>query len=281
MKQKIVVRAVIKNRRGRTLFLRRIGGRPSISGKYELPGGKLLANEQPVDAVRRTVLYHTGMVAKTVQLLDVVSFIDPDDRELQYIFVLYLVSSSANTDMVVLDNGYDKYTWKKKSEIQRNVVTKSTEVLLDIENDRDYRKKNIGAKKKYVIYTDGGSRGNPGPSAAGFVIMDSDENVLVEDGRFLGRATSDMAEYAGIFIALTRAKDMGIRSIELRSDSLSAVNQLNGIYVINNKMLLPLFVQISNLRREFDKVVFLHVNRDFNRMADGVVNKILDEHERK
>ena len=79
MRQKVVIRALVE-RQGKILLLRRVGGRPSISGLYELPGGSLHVGEQPVDALKRSLQIHAGIEPETFCLRDVVSFIDPDYR---------------------------------------------------------------------------------------------------------------------------------------------------------------------------------------------------------
>jgi ribonuclease HI len=235
----------------------------------------MISGEQPIDAIRRTLKYHTGIEAGTVQLFDVLSYVDPDDRRLQYIFIVYLVGLKDRNDKVKLDSGYDMYVWKKKSELQRNVVTNSTKIILDMhESGSNVRQgKNT---EKFVIYSDGGSRGNPGPSAAGFVIMDINEDILVEDGRYLGIADSNLAEYGAVYLALIKARSLGLKHIELRSDSLLVVNHLNNIYNNTDMRLEPIRTKIMELMKGFEHIKFVHVRRDFNTMADGIVNKILD-----
>ena len=128
-----------------------------------------------------------------------------------------------------------------------------------------------------IIYTDGGSRGNPGPAAAGFVI----ENKGY--GEYLGKTTNNIAEYTAIVLALrkvrailgkTKAKQT---EVEMRMDSELAVRQLTGKYRIKNEGIQPLFFEIWNLKFDFKKVDFVHVRREENKDADAMVNKVLDE----
>ena len=91
MNQRIAVRAIIRKDE-KTLLLRRANGRPSILGKYELPGGKLDYGEQPEDALARYLKDEAGLIIQTAQLFDVLTYIDHDDRDIQYVFILYLVS---------------------------------------------------------------------------------------------------------------------------------------------------------------------------------------------
>jgi ribonuclease HI/ADP-ribose pyrophosphatase YjhB (NUDIX family) len=286
MKQKVVVKAIIK-RQDKVLLLRRQGGRPSIAGKFELPGGKLDTGEQPLDALKRTLMLQTGLAMETVQLFDSVSFVDPDDRELQYVFLVYSVGLAAGDDKITLGGEYSKYVWKMKSEIQQNDVTNSTYILLGLDElqstgldvlnySQIFDDKTTTDENIVIIYSDGGSRGNPGPSAAGFVILDNHENVIFEGGEYLGMTTNNVAEYQAVYLALDKAKAMGAKNIEFRSDSLLVVNQMNGLFQVKNRELWPIHDRLQELVKQFDRVRFVHVKREFNRLADGLVNKILD-----
>lgn len=268
--------------RGRVLLIRRSGGRPSIDGLYELPGGSLHHNEQPVDALKRSLQIHTGIYPEIAYLREVVSYTDPEDRELQYIFILYEVSLSERVPRVSLDNEYDHYIWKSLSDIQQDVITNSTTVLLDISADKGAGKAlvlddNDDKNTTLLIYSDGGSRGNPGPSASAFVIMDQHENIVTQGGDFIGRSDSGMAEYTAVELALQKALEINARRIEFRSDSLMVVNQLNGLFSVKNPEYREVYDRIKRLMTRFDKIRFRHVHREYNRLADGLVNKILDD----
>jgi ribonuclease HI/pterin-4a-carbinolamine dehydratase len=126
------------------------------------------------------------------------------------------------------------------------------------------------------IFTDGGSRGNPGPSASGFVIMDMEDNLLVERGEYLGVTTNNVAEYTALKHALEECRTIGVRQVHAYLDSLLVVNQMNGIFKIKNRDLWPIHDAIKKLAASFDKVEFSHVPREFNKLADAEVNKALD-----
>jgi ribonuclease HI/pterin-4a-carbinolamine dehydratase len=128
------------------------------------------------------------------------------------------------------------------------------------------------------IFTDGGSRGNPGPSASGFVVMDMEDTVLVEKGVYLGVATNNIAEYTALRLALEECKQMGVRKVDAYLDSLLVVNQMKGIFKIKNRDLWPIHDAIKKLAAGFDKVEFSHVPRELNKLADAEVNKALDAH---
>ncbi len=287
MKQLISVRAIIRND-SRTLLLRRANGRESIVGKYELPGGKLGYGEQPEDALGRYVHDDAGLTIQTAQLFDVITYIDHDDRDIQYTFILYLVSLGEGGNKVTLSENYDHYQWKNLGDAKQNELTESAKLLLGIssqeikaapEGELVEAADSIPSNSTHaVIYSDGGSRGNPGPSASGFVIMSGQEEVLHQGGMYLGVTTNNQAEYHGVRLGLEKAASMGLKTVDFRIDSLLVVNQLNGVYKIKNRDLWPINERIRELVTHFDKVTFTHVRREFNQLADGMVNKILDAH---
>jgi ribonuclease HI/pterin-4a-carbinolamine dehydratase len=128
------------------------------------------------------------------------------------------------------------------------------------------------------LFSDGGSRGNPGPSASGFVILDMEDTVLVEKGVYLGVTTNNVAEYTALKLALEECRKMSVRQIHAYLDSLLVVNQMKGIFKIKNRDLWPIHDAIKKLVATFDEVDFSHVPREFNKLADAEVNKALDEH---
>jgi ribonuclease HI/ADP-ribose pyrophosphatase YjhB (NUDIX family) len=288
MRQKVSTRAIIKQE-GKILLLRRQGGRPSIRGKYELPGGRVHMNQQPEDAIRHALRIHTHVAAETVQLSEVLSFVDPDDRELQYVFIVYEATLKPTDKTVSVSSEYDKYVWKKLSEIQRNDLTQSTQQILGLQevpfgvSTPQKTEVIVDAKTatypSVVVYTDGGSRGNPGPSASGFVVLDETGEVISEGGAYLGITTNNVAEYQAVYLGLERAQEMGASKVEFRMDSQLVANQMNGIYKIKHPDLAIINNRIRELVAQFEKVTFNHVRREYNKLADGMVNKILDEHQ--
>ncbi len=287
MKQKVVARAIIKQD-GKVLLIRRKGGRPSISKLYELPGGQVHINQQPEDAVRRALEIHIGLQASTVHLDDALTYIDPDDRELQYAFIVFRVGVAETERTIKLSDDYDKYAWKSLSDIQLDEITQSTQQLLGLvplvssraENVRDNSSSDAikSTYEKLIAYSDGGSRGNPGPSASGFVLLDERSELIYEGGSFLGHTTNNVAEYTAVLEALDMAKNFGARVVDMRMDSQLVANQMNGIYKIKNADLSLIHHRIKELSTEFDKVTYSYVARAYNKLADGMVNKILDAH---
>ncbi|MEK7553676.1 MAG: ribonuclease HI family protein [Patescibacteria group bacterium] len=141
-------------------------------------------------------------------------------------------------------------------------------------------------KNKIIAYCDGGSRGNPGPSAIGIVAdlrgLNTDSRGIKEYSKFLGKATNNEAEYQAAIFALKKIKHLigGEKAekaeIEIKMDSELIVNQLNGKYKIKEKDLTPFFIEIWNLKQDFGNVKFIHIPREENREADRMVNKELD-----
>ena len=285
MKQRISVRAIIR-REGKTLLLRRADGRPSIVGQYELPGGQVAYDEQPEDALRRFLHDDAGVHIQTAQLYDAVTYIDHDDRAIQYVVLVYLVSLAAGNHTVNLSGHYSKYEWKTFKNIQQDEVTDLTSLLLGIVQQQTITEKLVVDENKIVdeitsngvltIYSDGGSRGNPGPSAAGFVIVNDKQELVEQGGEYLGITTNGIAEYHGVRLGLERALELGYKKLDFRVDSMMVVNQMNGVYTIKNRELWPIHERIRGLIRQFEMVKFSHVKREFNQLADGIVNKTLD-----
>lgn len=127
------------------------------------------------------------------------------------------------------------------------------------------------------MYTDGGSRGNPGKSACAFVICKMDGSVVEKSGQYIGVATNNQAEYYGFLRGLERARDLGINKVVLMSDSQLVVSQMTGKYKVKNQELAPLHQQVREVADSFESVKFVYVPRELNKTADLEVNRILDE----
>lgn len=136
--------------------------------------------------------------------------------------------------------------------------------------------------KKITIYTDGGSRGNPGPSALGVVFCNEKGNIFQKYSEYLSETTNNEAEYRAVIFALKKFKTLLGKKIaeeaeiEIKSDSELLVYQLNGKYKIENPKIGELFLDIWNLRLDFKKIKFSRIAREKNKEADDLVNKCLD-----
>lgn len=132
-----------------------------------------------------------------------------------------------------------------------------------------------------VVFADGGSRGNPGPSGCGAVVKSgsSDGEVLASLSKFVGIATNNVAEYTGLLIGLEKALTMGFSEVEVRMDSELIVKQIKGQYRCKNEGLIPLFNEVKRLQRQFKKFNIEHVRREYNKEADLLANQAMDKGE--
>jgi ribonuclease HI len=129
---------------------------------------------------------------------------------------------------------------------------------------------------KLIIYTDGGSRGNPGPAGLGAIIYDENKKVVAEISDFLGTTTNNQAEYRAILAAIKKAVSLGAPEAEFYLDSELAVKQLNREYKVKNKDLAPLFLTVYNLSLNFKKISYFHIPREQNQAADRLANAAMD-----
>jgi ribonuclease HI len=126
-----------------------------------------------------------------------------------------------------------------------------------------------------IIYTDGGSRGNPGPAAYAYVLQRRGEPDI-EEKAFLGHTTNNVAEYTGLVKALEHARHLGVARVTVYSDSELMVKQMNGEYRVKNAGLLPLYEEAVRLRKGFAYAAIRHVRRELNKQADGLCNEAMD-----
>lgn len=131
---------------------------------------------------------------------------------------------------------------------------------------------------KIIIYTDGASRGNPGHSSYGFFITDTEGKILYEEGKYIGIATNNFAEYSAVLEALKYVKENLIKTqrINFFMDSKLVAEQLSGRFKIKSPNLKPLIYEIKRLEEFLPPVIYQHVPRDLNHVADTLANKALD-----
>jgi ribonuclease HI len=132
--------------------------------------------------------------------------------------------------------------------------------------------------REFLVYADGGSRGNPGPAACGVVIFE-DKKKVAEISQFLGRMTNNQAEYQGVIKALEWFEEKGLKGSQINFflDSQLIVKQLNQRYKLKNQGLKPLFWQIrEKILRNGLSCSFGYISREKNTQADRLVNEALD-----
>lgn len=174
--------------------------------------------------------------------------------------VFYGDPIDANTHIKVIHFSFEPYSKSKKLE---DIADKNTTTVTEVK-----------------LYADGGSRGNPGPSASGFVLMDMYGKILDTNGEYLNITTNNQAEYHSLKLGLERAKQLGVQKVHIFMDSLLVVNQIKGVFKVRNKELLGVFNNVKSLLNDFDKVNISHVPRELNKLADAEVNRILDSIEK-
>lgn len=128
----------------------------------------------------------------------------------------------------------------------------------------------------WVVYADGASRGNPGPSSIGAAVYDDTGKEVHAVSRRIGRATNNEAEYSAAIAGLEAALALGARDIELRMDSELVVRQLEARYKVRNPRLKRLFGRVKDLQWRFASFRARHVRRELNRRADQLANQALD-----
>lgn len=163
-----------------------------------------------------------------------------------------------------------------------STITKKDEdmaVAIDHLSERSAIETEVTPQLKHTavkLFGDGGSRGNPGPSASGFVILDMDDNVLYKAGVYLGVTTNNQAEYQSLKLGLEEAYKRGAQEVYVHMDSLLVINQMKGIFKVKNRDLWPIHEAIKESAKRFKKVTYTHVPRELNKLADAEVNVTLD-----
>ena len=130
---------------------------------------------------------------------------------------------------------------------------------------------------KARLSTDGGARGNPGPAAYGYVLEAEDGTVLDAQGKAIGVATNNVAEYRALLAGLERALELGVDELEVVSDSELLVKQMTGEYRVKNEALRDLSLDAAHLARRLGRVSYRAVRREHNELADRLVNEALDQ----
>jgi ribonuclease HI len=128
----------------------------------------------------------------------------------------------------------------------------------------------------FVLRTDGGARGNPGPAGIGFVLVSPDGEIVRSGGRFIGVATNNVAEYEALIWGLETALDQGVSRLAVRADSELIVKQVTGCYKVKQDHLRPLHRKGCELLARFAHVDVAHVRREENAEADALANEAMD-----
>ncbi|MCX6781301.1 MAG: ribonuclease HI family protein [Candidatus Magasanikbacteria bacterium] len=133
---------------------------------------------------------------------------------------------------------------------------------------------------KLITYTDGGSRGNPGPAALGVVIKNAHGETIEAFGTYIGHTTNNQAEYQALVAAMETATKLGATEVACFLDSELIVKQMKREYRVRDLALQTHYLKIYNMAQKIGHVTFTHVPREKNKEADAEVNKALDAHAR-
>ncbi len=134
------------------------------------------------------------------------------------------------------------------------------------------------SKTTYVLYTDGGARGNPGPAGAGAVLLDGNGKEVEAISAYLGELTNNQAEYRALLLGLQAAIDNGVHELDVRMDSELIVKQMKGEYKVKHPDMKALHAQARQLVAKFGTISFHHIRREMNSDADALVNQAIDAH---
>lgn len=295
MKQRIRVVGIV-SKGDDILLLKRSQGRVEMEPIWELPTAKINFGEQPEEAIGRSIDEYLGVEVQKLELKDVVTFVAlSGSNRLYNLYIVYNIDI-AEDSKITLSDRYSQYKFLKygSDSLSKIKVDDATLSVLSIElgiggSDRAqiFNRVIEGSKSENVyrnvangatVYTDGASRGNPGPSGLGYYIIDENGNEVKRGGEFLGFATSRVAEYYGLKEACEQAIKLGYKSVRFVSDNLMLVNQMNGIYTVKNRDIAPIYNNIQELLKQFEAVAFVHVRREYNKEADEQANLAIDRH---
>ena len=276
------------------LLLKRAGGRVEGATNFELPTGKIEFGEQPDEAMARVIYEYLGVQTGKMQLSDVITFADLfEASQIGNLYIIYDVELGEES-IKISGERYSAYKWTKISEANSLELDEASRMVLQITSTKAVRvsapiitvQQNPDQPAMLTsgfatVYTDGGSRGNPGPSGLGYYIIGADGREIKRGGEFLGFTSSRLAEYYGLKEGLEQALDLGLKRVNFRSDSLMMVNQLNGVYPVKNKDLFQVHEDVLKLISKLDSFSIVHVPREQNAEADAEVNRVIDEHMRR
>lgn len=284
MKQRIRVVGIVR-KDDKLLLLKRSRGRAEELPSWELPTGKIQFGEQPEEAVSRLFFEHLGVQVKEIRLLDAVTFVGlPGASELGNLYIIFEVEPAGEVNIQASER-YSAYHFVTSQEMSDLKVDEATLSVLEIEKGRKSIPAPISGPENETevlaaatIYFDGASRGNPGPSGVGYVIVGENGEVIKRGGEFIGFATSRMAEYYALKEACEQGVELGLKRVRFIGDNLMVINQMNGIYQVKNQDLMQVHEDILGLISKFDKVAFEHTKRGGNAEADAEANKVIDNY---
>ncbi len=282
MKQRIRVVGLIKNKDG-VLVFKCNRGRSESPVFWELPTGKIKFGEQPEEAMARSLTEYTSLVASSIKLIDVITFLAPEgSSQISNLYIVYELGIGEGLKPTPKDR-YTAYKYVGDFATSSIHLDEASMSVIEIEEEKTTpgRFSSRDTANSVIINVDGASRGNPGPSGIGYCIHDDKGKILERGGEFIGFATSRVAEYYAMRKGIEHAIELGYKTAKFVSDSLMVVNQLNGIFTVKNHDIMPIYNDIIQKLDQFDAVSFTHVPRTMNQIADSEANLAIDNILRK
>ena len=196
MKQRIRVVGIIRNANG-VLVLKKYRGRSEAPVFWELPTGKIKFGEQPEEAITRSLTEYTGLIANSIKIKDVITFLALEgSSRLSNLYIIYDIGIDGD----IKPTPHDRYTsYKFIKDFATNNGVRLNEASLSVleitEGKVIGRASSRDTASAVAVYVDGASHGNPGPAGIGYHIIDVNGNTIEKGGEFIGFATSRVAEY--------------------------------------------------------------------------------------
>lgn len=287
MKQRIRVVGIVKDGDS-ILLLKKAQNRAEEVPAWEILTGKIRFGEQPEEALARSFYEYLGVEVTSLKLRDVVTFIGlSGSSQMENLYIVFEVTLPEMAKLMPMER-YTAFKYLKKTELATVRLEDATMSVIDIVSGHKREAINMkptdaiddprGAANGAMVYVDGGSRGNPGPAAVGYVVLGPDGKVIKRGGEFIGFATSRVAEYYAMKEGIEQAIELGLKHVRFIGDNLMMINQLKGVYQVKSKDLIPIYNDIQKLLKEFEAVSFTHVKRSQNMEADGEADKALKGH---
>ncbi|MBQ3306233.1 reverse transcriptase-like protein [Candidatus Saccharibacteria bacterium] len=282
MKQRIRVVGIVKKGED-ILLLKKLRGRVEELPSFELPTGKIRFGEQPEEALSRMFSENLGVQVSSVTLKDAITFTGLSGAsQMGNLYIVYEVSLPESAKIEVARERYSAYKYVAATDFSGLRLDEATVSVLQIENIRKASTTSSeearSAANGATVYVDGGSRGNPGPAGIGYYIVGENGEVLRRGGEFIGFATSRVAEYYALKEGIEQALELGLSRVRFVGDNLMMINQMNGIFKVKNRDILPIYNDIQKMLPKFEAVAFVHVRRNMNAAADKEVNRAINRH---
>lgn len=287
MKQRIRVVGIVKDGDS-ILLLKRFQNRAEEVPAWEILTGKIRFGEQPEEALARSFYEYLGVEVSSLKLIDVVTFVGlSGSSQMENLYIVFEVALPELAKLIPTER-YTAFKYLKKTELASVRLDDATMSVIDIVSGHKREAINMkptdaiddprGAANGATVHVDGGSRGNPGPAAVGYVVLGPDGKVIKKGGEFIGFATSRVAEYYAMKEGIEQAIELGLKHVRFIGDNLMMINQLKGVYQVKSKDLIPIYNDIQKLLKEFEAVSFTHVKRSQNMEADREADRALKGH---